>query len=118
MTAHERANTSAVDTRHTTQVDDELVVAASKQLLNLAFERLGGTASDQRFVRCQNEPVTTTPLRGGHRRHFRKYLRAARLSPELQGVYRPALYTRPPIHLLLTCSMGGFNAPDVFDGRL
>ena len=86
MTAHERANTRAVDARHAAQVDHELVVAVSKELLNLAFERLGGTAGQQRFVRRQHEPGRYYAPSTRTWQTFPQYLRADPLAPELQGV--------------------------------
>jgi hypothetical protein len=55
VAAHERADPGAVDDWHTAQIDDQVAVPAAEHLLDMPFERLGGSAGHQRLLRRHHQ---------------------------------------------------------------
>src|SRR5262245_54920041 len=67
MSAHQRPDAGAVDDRHAAQVDNQFPVTAAEQLLQVALERLRGTAADNRLLRRQYEAVSDPFRDGSHK---------------------------------------------------
>ena len=57
VAADQRADPGAVDHRHAAEVDDEVALARPEELLDVALERLGRAARDERHLGRQDEAV-------------------------------------------------------------
>ena len=57
VAADQRADAGAVERRDAAEIDDQIAIAATEQLLEVPLERLGGAAADDRLLRRQHESI-------------------------------------------------------------
>src|SRR2546425_7529351 len=66
MSADQRADSRAVHRGDAAQIDDQMPIAAAKQLLDMPLEGLRRATSDQGLLRRQNKAITNGPSRSRH----------------------------------------------------